>query len=257
MKVAVAGGTGTLGAPLVAELARRGDEVLSLSRTAPDALPEGAAHWPIDLSGAAGPADALEGVDVLVEAANTAPNRGEELVAITRRLLDAAAEAGVGHFVGVSIVGCDRVPTSYYKAKVAQEEAIAAGRVPWSLLRATQFHDLLDWAFGAAARWRLLPTGSARLQPVEVGVVAARLADALHAEPAGRLPNVAGPQVRTLSELAHAWRDARGRRLLPLRIPMVGRIGRPVGEAALCDPAAAAGGPTFEQWLAERRRGAA
>ena len=250
MKVAVAGGTGTLGTPLVAELARRGNEVVALSRTAPGALPAGAAHRRVDLTGGEGLAGALAGIEVLVDATNTSPTKGDELVAITRRLLDAAAEAGVRHFVGVSIVGCDRVPTSYYKAKVRQEEAIAAGRVPWSLLRATQFHNLLDWAFGAAARWRLLPTGRARLQPVDVRVVAARLAEAAHSEPAGRLPDLAGPEVRTLSELAHAWRAARGRRLLPLRIPMVGKIGRPLRDAALCDPRAAAGGPTFEEWLA-------
>ena len=240
----------------MAELARRGDEVVALSRSAPGELPAGAAHRRIDLAGGEGLAEALAGVEVLVDAANTAPSRGDELVAITRRLLDAAAEADVRHFVGVSIVGCDRVPMPYYKAKVAQEEAIAAGRVPWSLLRATQFHDLLDWAFGAAARWRLLPTGSARLQPVDVRVVAGRLAEAAHSEPAGRVPDIAGPEVRTLSELAHAWRTADGRRLLPLRIPMVGRIGRPLREAALCDPAAAASGLSFEQWLAERHPGA-
>jgi uncharacterized protein YbjT (DUF2867 family) len=257
MRIAVAGGTGTLGAPLVAELARRGDQVLALSRTAPAGLPSGAAHRSVDLGSDAGLPEALAGVEVLVDAANTSPSKGEELVAITQRLLGAAAAAGVGHFVGVSIVGCDRVPMPYYKAKVAQEKAIAAGGVPWSLLRASQFHALLDWAFGTAARWRLLPTGSARLQPVDAPVVAARLAEAARAEPTGRLPDVAGPEIQTLSELAHAWRAARGRRLLPLRIPTIGKIGRPLREAALCDPAAVAGGPTFERWLAERRPDAA
>ena len=193
-------------------------------------------------------------MDVLINAADTAPNRGAELVAITRRLLDAAEAAGVSHFVGVSIVGCDRVPMPYYKAKVEQERTIAAGRVPWSLLRATQFHDLLAWAFGAAARWRVMPTGKSRLQPVDVRVVAARLAAAALAEPGARLPDLAGPEIRTLGELARAWRASDGRRLLPLRIPAVGRIGRPVGEGALCDPGADGGGPSFEQWLAGRRR---
>lgn len=251
IKVAVAGGTGTLGAPLVAELARSGDEVLGLSRGGAGEPPDGAAHRVIDLSIEEGLADALTGFEVVVDAVNTAPNRGEELVAITRRLLDAAADAGVRHFVAVSIVGCDRVPTSYYKAKVRQEEAIAAGRVPWSILRATQFHDLLDRTFGTAARRRVSPRGAARLQPVDVRVVAARLADAVHAWPAGRLPDVAGPQVQTLSELARAWCSARERPwLLPLRIPMVGKIGGPLREATLCNPQAAVDGPAFEQWLA-------
>jgi len=253
VKVAVAGGTGTLGASLVDDLARRGDDVLALSRSATGQLPAGAAHRQVDLGGGGGLAEALDGAEVVVDAANTSPREGEQLVAITRRLLDAAAEAGARHFVGVSIVGCDRVPTSYYRAKVRQEEAIAAGRAPWSLLRATQFHELLAWAFGAAARRRLLPTGDIRLQPVDVRIVAERLADAVHAEPARRLPDVAGPEVRTLGELAREWRAVDGRRLLPLRIPTIGRIGRPAGEGALCDPTAAAGGPTFAQWLAERR----
>lgn len=252
MRVAVAGGTGTLGAPLVAELARSGDKVLALSRHGAGELPDGAVHRRVDLSEGEGLADALAGVEVVVDAANTAPSKGEELVAITRRLLGAAADADVRHFVGVSIVGCDRVPTHYYKAKVRQEEAIAAAGTPWSILRATQFHDLLDWAFGAAARRRVLPKGSARLQPVDVRIVAARLAAAAHAAPAGRLPDVAGPEIATLSDLAGAWRAARGRRgLLPLRIPMVGKIGRPLREAALCNPEAAEGGPTFERWLAD------
>jgi len=250
MKVAVAGGTGVLGKLLVAELAARGDEVLALSRTARGELPEGAAHRRVDLSSGAGLAEALAGVEVVVDAANTAPNQGKALVAMTQRLLDVAAEAGVRHFLEISIVGCDRVPMPYYKAKVEQEEATAASEVPWSLLRATQFHDLLGWAFDSAARWHLLPTGNARLQPVDVRIVARRLAEAAHAEPAGRLPDIAGPEVHTLTELARTWRRADDRRLLPLRIPMVGRIGRPVGAGALCEPPAAAGGSTFEQWLA-------
>ncbi|HEY7455947.1 MAG TPA: NAD(P)H-binding protein [Solirubrobacterales bacterium] len=252
MKVAVAGGTGTLGSLVAAELATGGDEVLALSRHAPRGPREGVTHRSVDLGDGTGLAEALAGVDVLVDAANRPPSEGRALVAITRRLLDAAGAAGVRHFVGVSIVGCDRVPIPYYKAKVEQEEAIAAGPVPWSLVRATQFHDLLAWAFEAAARRRVLPTGRARLQPIDVRVAAGRFAATARGEPGGRLPDVAGPEVRTLSELARAWRAADGRRLLPLRIPMVGRIGRPVREGALCDPAAAAGGATFEQWLAGR-----
>jgi uncharacterized protein YbjT (DUF2867 family) len=251
MKIAVVGGAGALGALLVAELAGQGDEILALSRTVGGALPQGASHRRVDLATGEGLDDALAGADVVVDASNAPPNAGEALVAGTRRLLDAAASAGAGHFVGISIVGCDRVPLSYYKAKIEQEEAIAASTIPWSLLRATQFHTLLAWAFGSTARWRVLPTGEARLQPIDPRVVAARLAQAARSEPAGRLADISGPEVRTLSELAKVWRKADGRHLLPLRIPMVGRIGRPLRAGALCDPEAAAGGATFERWLAD------
>jgi uncharacterized protein YbjT (DUF2867 family) len=252
MKVAVVGGTGVLGKPLVAELAARGDEVHALSRTAPSKLPEGASHRSVDLAKGEGLAEALAGVEVVVDASNSNPrDAGPVLVDGTGRLLAAGAQAGVRHHVGISIVGCDRVPTSYYKVKVEQEEAIADGEVPWSLLRATQFHSLLAWAFGQAGRARLMPTGNARLQPIEPAVVAARLAGVAHAEPAGRLEDIAGPEVLTLSDLARRWRRADGRWMLPLPIPMVGKVGRPLREGALCNPDAAGGGATFEQWLAD------
>jgi uncharacterized protein YbjT (DUF2867 family) len=251
MRVAVIGGTGVLGKLAVAELGARGDEVLALSRRAPRKLPGGVSHRRVDLTTGEGLEDALAGVEVVVDASNESPRgAGPVLVEGTKRLLRAGAEAGVRHHVGVSIVGCDRVPMAYYEVKVEQEEAIAVGEVPWSLLRATQFHTLIDWAFGQAARRRVVPTGKARLQPIDPLVVVERLADAAQAGPAGRLPDVAGPEIHTLTELAGTWRAAAGRRLLPLRIPTVGKVGRPIGEAALCNPDAAAAGPSFEEWLA-------
>lgn len=249
MKVAVVGGTGVLGKPLVAELAARGDEVRALSRTPPAKLPSSVTHRRVDLTSGEGLAEALAGVEVVVDAANSNPrNAGPVLVEGTKRLLRADAEAGVRHHVAVSIVGCDLVPMAYYKVKVEQEEAVAAGEVPWSLLRATQFHTLIAWAFGQAGRYGVVPTGRAQLQPIHPPVVAGRLAEVAHAEPAGRLADIAGPQVSTLTELAKAWRRA-GHRALPLRLPMVGSIGKPLREGALCNPAAAANGPGFGEWL--------
>lgn len=251
MVVAVVGGTGVLGRPLVAELVARGDEVRTLCRTTPRRLPEGVSHQRVDLTIGDGLAEALAGVEVVVDASNSSPrNAAPVLVEGTKRLLGAAADAGVRHHVGVSVVGCDRVPMGYYKVKVEQETAIAAGEVPWSLLRATQFHALVAWAFEQAGRFGVVPSGRARLQPIDPALVAARLAEVAHAEPAGRLADIAGPELHTLSELARIWREA-GHRALPLRIPSLGRIGKPLREAALCNPRAAAGGPTFEQWLAD------
>jgi len=258
MKVAVVGGTGVLGAPLVAALAARGNEVLALSRTAPKALPDGAAHRAVDLTSGQGLAEALAGAEAAVDCSNAPPKAGPAqavLVEGTRRLLQAEAEAGVHHHVGISIVGCDRVPIPYYRAKAAQEEAIAVGTIPWSLLRASQFHQLLAYMFERCGRLRVLPTGKARLQPIDPTLVATRLAEAVHAGPGGRLPEIAGPRVQTLGELAAAWRQARGKGALPLRVPMIGPVGKPVREGALCNPAAAAGGPTFEQWLGHEGKG--
>lgn len=249
MRVAVVGGTGMLGASVVAELARRGAEARALSRTAPATLPSGVSHQRIDIASGEGLEAALDGVEVVVEAANSQRRARAVLVEGTQRLLAAEAAAGVRHHVAISIVGCDRVPYSYYRAKVAQEEVVTGGPVPWTLLRATQFHPLLGKAFAASARLRLRPTGAARFQPVDVGVVAARLAEAVQAGPAGRLPDLAGPEVRTLGELSRAWQRADGRALVPLRVPSLGRFARSLRDGGLCEPDAAAPGPTFEEWL--------
>ncbi|HVS98947.1 MAG TPA: NAD(P)H-binding protein [Solirubrobacterales bacterium] len=246
--VAVVGGTGTLGAPVVRALLERGARVRVLSRTAA-AVPAGAEHHRVDLTSGEGLATALDGVVVVVDTANSNRGAEETLVAGTRRLLEAGAAAGVGHHLAISIVGIDLVPVKYYRVKLAQEEAIESGPLPFSILRASQFHQLLDGALTAAARLGVRPTGAAKLQPIDPTVVAARLADAALAGPAGRLPDIAGPKVQTLSELSRAWATARGRRRLPLRVPSLGKVGKGLAAGALCDPAAAAPGEDFAEWL--------
>lgn len=252
MRIAVIGGTGGLGSLVVAELAARGDAVRAVSRTppAPGTLPANAEHARADLTGGDGLRAALDGIDAVLDASNDRRRAREVLVEGTRRLVAAEADAGVQHHVAISIVGCDRVPLAYYDAKAAQEDALAGSAVPWSLLRATQFHSLLVQAFEAMARCRLRPTGAARLQPIDTIVVARRLADVLHGQPAGRLPDLAGPQVETLGALSATWSAQRRSRLLPLRIPSLGKAGRAMRDGALTDPAAAAGGATFAQALA-------
>jgi uncharacterized protein YbjT (DUF2867 family) len=256
MRVAVIGGTGGLGSLVVAELAARGDAVRVVSRRAPAAatFPAGVEHARADLANGDGVREALDGIEVVIEAANDRRRARDVLVDGTLRVVAAEADAGVRHHVAISIVGCDRVPHPYYKAKVAQEQALASGTVSWSLLRATQFHTLPAGVFAAAARLRLLPKVRIPLQPIDTAVVARRLAELVHAEPAGRVADVAGPRVETLAELAEAWGACHGSRLLPLRIPprALGKGAREMAEGKLTDPAAAADGPTFAQWLAAR-----
>jgi uncharacterized protein YbjT (DUF2867 family) len=246
--VAVVGGTGTLGAPVVRRLLERGATVRVLSRNATE-VPAGAEHRRIDLTGGEGLAEVLAGASVVIDAANSTKAAEDVLVAGTRRLLEAGAAAGVGHHLAISIIGIDQVPIKYYRAKLAQEEAIESGVAPFSILRASQFHQLLDMALTAAARFGVRPTGAAKVQPIDPEVVAARLADAALAGPAGRLPDIAGPKVQTLSELSRAWATARGKHRLPLRVPSWGKMGKAVAAGALCDPAAATPGENFEEWL--------
>jgi uncharacterized protein YbjT (DUF2867 family) len=246
--VAVVGGTGTIGAPVATALLARDAAVRVLTRN-PTKVPAGAEHRRVDLTSGDGLAEALAGADAVVDAANSNRRSKATLVEGTGRLLEAGAAAGVGHHLTISVVGIDRVPSSYYRDKLAQERAVEGGPVPWTILRATQFHPLLDTIFGFAARVGLRPTGAGKLQPIDPRVAAERLADAALAAPAGRLPDIAGPRIATLSELSDAWASARGRRRVPVRIPSIGKAAKAVAGGGLCAPDAATGGEDFEEWL--------
>lgn len=252
MRVAVIGGTGSIGRLVVDRLAADGEDVRVLSRTAPAELPAGAGHRSVDLRSGAGLDDALDGVDAVVDVANGRKHARELLVDGTRRTIEAGAAAGVAHHLLVSIVGCNRVPIDYYAAKVAQEQILAEGAVPWSLLRATQFHTLIDGAFTAAARFKVIPRVAVPVQPIDPEIVAARIVAALRQGPGHRLPDIAGPRIEDARELARVWSRTTGRRGLPLRLPGIGETMAVLRDGALCDVSAATEGPTFEEWLRAR-----
>jgi uncharacterized protein YbjT (DUF2867 family) len=253
MDIAVAGGTGMLGGHVVAELARRGHDVRVLSRRPPHAPVPGTTHHAVDLVSGDGLRDALAGADAVVEAANT-PGTGRKatpvLVEGTRRLLAAEAREGVGNHVAISIVGIDAVSFSYYEAKRAQERLVEQGPVGWSIVRATQFHALLDWIFTTTARAGFVPGNRFALAPVDAQLVARVLADAAEAGPGGRLPPVAGPQAAPLRELGRGWAQARGRRVRPIALPLPRRNRRALMDGALVPGEdAVTGGPSFGDWL--------
>jgi uncharacterized protein YbjT (DUF2867 family) len=132
VKIVVLGATGSLGKALLA--AALGHDVVAVSRRGPVKA---------DVTTGEGLADAFAGADVVMDATNALATAPQVLVDGTRRVLEAAAAAGVKHFVGISIVGIDNAPLAYYRTKVEQERVITSGPVPWTLLRATQFHDLI------------------------------------------------------------------------------------------------------------------
>lgn len=248
-----------LGRPLVAELVRRGHDVRVLTRTPPRHPQAPTRHHVVDVATGAGLCEALDGADAVIDATNT-PGSGRTawpvVVEGTRRLLAAEAHARVGHHVAISIVGIDSVPFSYYRAKLAQEELVEQGPVPWSILRATQFHELLDLVFATTARARIVPAAAFPVAPVDPRFVARLLADAAEAGRGGRLAPVAGPHVTPVGELARAWAQARGRRVVALALPLRRRVRRALMAGALVpDPGVAiTGGPTFGEWLRDAGR---
>ena len=232
MEIAVAGATGSIGAPLAQELARRGHAVRALSRRSPD--------YPVDVKTGQGLADALAGCSVLIDATNAGPNAKQARAVLVdggRNLLARAAEAGIGHHVCLSIVGCDQVPMPYYKVKVEQEALVRAAELPTTIVRATQFHTLLTEVFGGVGRFGVIPGGAAKLQPADPAQVALAVADVAEGEPRPEGFSVAGPEILELGRLAEIWKRATGQRGIVLPIPLPPSYGRPLKAGALTDAA--------------------
>ena len=253
-RVLVTGGTGTLGRELVPRLLEDGRTVRVMSRGGARAgLPEGVEWARADLASGEGLAAAVEGADVVIHAASD-PRGDVRATDIegTRRLLEAAGRAGVGHFVFVSIVGVDGVPFPYYRLKVEIEGMVRASGLPWTVMRATQWHDFIEIMFLApAARvpWVMPVPAGWRTQPVEVGEVAARLAATVGDGPLRDTDNFTGPEARTLDDLARAWLEIRGirRRILPLPIP--GGMSAAMRQGRITLPERHDGTVTWEQWV--------
>jgi uncharacterized protein YbjT (DUF2867 family) len=239
----VTGATGTLGGPTVQRLRAAGHDVRSLSRRTGPGLVTG------DLLTGAGIAAALDGVDTVV---NLASGPRKDDVA-TRHLVEAAAAAGVRHLVHISIVGIDDIPFGYYRSKLAAEQVIAASGVPHTILRATQFHALIEGIFTATRRLPGIVAPSFSVQPIAADEVAQRLVELAEADPAGRVADIGGPEQRTLPDLARAWRQAVGSRrpVLPLRLP--GKVFAAVAAGHAMVPGPAYGRQTFEEHLAAER----
>ncbi len=246
VRIAVAGGTGTIGRKVSEALARQGHEVRPFSRRA--------TVYPVDLATGAGLEAALEGCEVVVDASNGPPRPAAKtrgvLVEGSRRLLDAEHRAGVGHHVCVSIVGIEHVPMGYYRVKVEQEQIVQQGGVPWTIVRSTQFHDLIAALLSGAARARILPGARARFQPVDVAEAAEAVASAATAPPrSGRL-TVAGPEVHELRSLGRLWREVTGRPTVEVPIPLPGKLGRALRAGGLtCADPDVRGTGTFADWL--------
>lgn len=242
--IGVLGGTGQTGREVVGELERRGQRAVVLSRSAP----AHGEHRRADVASGDGLAEAMDGLDALVEVLN---GSSRVLVDGVRRALAAARSAGVGHVVSLSVLGSDRVPLGYYRTKVAQEAAVRDSGVPWSVVRATQFHSLLADLFASAARLGVLPLLRVPVQPVDVREVAAALVDRVEAGPGGGVSAFAGPRVERLDRLARAWAASRELRRLPLALPAVGAVLRAVRAGGLTEPGAQHGRMSFEAWLRE------
>lgn len=249
-KALLTGATGTLGEALRPRLRDAGHDVRGTSRSLPT---DGDAEWvTVNLADGTGIREAVMDVDVVVHAASNPVWKTEATdVRGTERLLEAAAAAGVSNVLYVSIVGIDEIPYSYYEHKLSAERAVEASEVPSTVLRATQFHPFVADLLGTVARLPIWPLPTEfRIQPIDPNEVADAIVEHATPEAAGRLPDVGGPEVRTVGDLAQAYRDARNLRRRVLRLPVPGRVAAAFRAGKATCPDRAVGTVTWEEWLA-------
>ena len=243
MRVAVAGGTGVVGHHVVEVARRRGHDVVVLTRS------EG-----VDLTTGSGLAARLDGVEAVVDVTSIKTQKRKDAEgffgSITRNLLKAEAEAGAGHHLALSIVGIDHVPSGYYQGKLLQERLVVEGEVPWTILRATQFHEFAEQALGYVRVGPFSIVPRTVVQPVAAVEVAESLVDLAEAGPSGRVPDLAGPERLELVELSRRVSRARGlgRRVIPVWVP--GALGKQLRSGGLVPTSdGPRGRMTFTEWL--------
>ncbi|MDN4596841.1 SDR family oxidoreductase [Leifsonia virtsii] len=243
MRIAIAGGNGTVGRWATAAAADRGHEVLVLSRRT--------GH---DLETGDGLAPALVGVDALIDVtslSSTSKKRSVEFFEkVTRNLLDAETASGVGHYIALSIVGIDDIDASYYGGKLAQERAVTGGDVPWSILRAAQFHEFAEQVLVRGAVGPLAAVPTALIRPVAAREVGARLVDIAETGPAGRTRDLVGPEDERLIDLVRRMLAHDGVKRPTIEITLPGLYWKAIASGVLRGtPGADQGSITFDEWL--------
>jgi uncharacterized protein YbjT (DUF2867 family) len=250
-EVLVTGGTGVLGQQVVERLgsARIEARVLSRSRRSGTIRGDLSTGEELDL--------AVQGADTIIHCASSPYRKARQTdVEGTMRLLESAAKEGVSHFVYISIVGIDRVPSyPYYRIKLETERVIEGSPVPYTILRATQFYDLVLMAIRFLERMPVMvvPNGFPG-QPIDAAEVAWRLVELALSEPAARVPDIGGPEVRTVADIVRGYLEVTGRRKRTLVFRLPGKTARAFREGALTCPENRYGEIRWEEFLRGRVR---
>jgi uncharacterized protein YbjT (DUF2867 family) len=246
VEVLVTGGTGRLGQRVVSQLRDAGHSVRQMSRrgTGPGGVRG-------DLATGRDLPMALVGAEVVVHTAGD--SRGDPWqvdVAGTRRLVEAVDRTRLRHLVYVSIVGVDRIPWGYYRAKFSAEQVLLASGLPVTLLRVTQFHHFVDGMLEQARRGPVLPVPMGwRVQPVDVGDVAGHVTEVAAAPPAGGVVEYGGPEEHTPADLARAWVAARAPGTHVVATPVPGRLSTAFRDGAAIPSGGARGRRTYAEHL--------
>ncbi|RCK69324.1 3-beta hydroxysteroid dehydrogenase [Desertihabitans brevis] len=244
MRIAIAGGTGTVGRHVREEAARRGHDVVVLTR-----------GNGVDVLAGTGLESALAGVEVVIDVLNTTTLSTQKAVRFfsttSRHLLAAGERAAVRHHVALSVVGIDGITTSYYAGKLAQERLVRTSPVPSTIARTAQFHEFAEQVAAQTSLGPVTLVPRTLTRPVAASEVAAHLLDVAGSAPAGRAPDLVGPRDTTLADMVRQLYAADGttRRVLDLRLPGAYGAGLASGALRGGDGPRRTGHLTFEEWL--------
>jgi uncharacterized protein YbjT (DUF2867 family) len=251
MKIVVIGGTGISGKKLIALLRKRGHEAVAASPSSG-----------VNALTGEGLAEALAGAQVVVDVSNSPSFEDKAVLEFfkksSRNLLAAEAAAGVKHHVALSVVGADRIPDSgYLRAKVAQEGLITGGKVPYTIVRATQFFEFLGGIAEAGADGGVIRLPDAPMQPLAVDDVAAALADIAVGPPANATLELAGPEVQSIAAFVRRALAARGDTRAVVADPQARYYGAALDARGLTPdgPNPRIGPTRFEEWLSRPSAG--
>ena len=213
--ILVAGGTGALGSAVAERLKSDNKRVRILSQRPSPANLDPSYQWAqADVVTGNGLQEALRDVEIIVNCIGNAQDAYKTDVLGVKRLAEMASAAGVRHFFHISIVGIEQIKLEYYRYKVQAEAAVIESGVPYSIQRLTQFHTLLDYMMTSMrvedTIYTLPIAGAAQFQPIDTRDVAAYIAPILFSGPAGRLPDVGGPQLLQVSDMARVFLMAQG-----------------------------------------------
>ncbi|MEU6670983.1 NAD(P)H-binding protein [Streptomyces sp. NPDC046727] len=241
MKIAVIGGTGLIGSQVVRNLTTAGHEAVPHSKSTG-----------VDVISGQGLEEATAGADVVVNLTNS-PTFDEASLGFFQtsmdNLLAAAHKGGVGHFVILSIVGVDQVPElDYYRAKALQEKILAAGPIPYSIVRATQFMDFMDAVLSWTADADTVRLPATPIQPIASKDVASAVAEVAAGAPLNGVRNIAGPEVFTLDEVGRITLAHKGDHRTVVTDPTAGMFAVVKGDV-LTDTDAHLAPTRYTDWL--------
>ncbi len=247
MKYVIVGGSGLIGSQVVNKLRELGHEVVAASpRSGVNAVTN------------EGLATALTGADVVVDVSNSPSFADDDVLeffkASTTNLLAAEKTAGVKHHVALSVVGADRLPDSgYMRAKVAQEDLIKAGEIPYTILRATQFFEFLGAIAESNADGKTIHMPTALMQPVAAEDVAAAVTNIALDKPQNIIVELGGPEATPLDELIRRCLAATNDNREVVTDPNARYFGTQLEKRSLVpDEGARIGKINFEQWYSKR-----